>query len=189
MLRKLYRAMLSFLTSTISFPIKKHETPHTDSSHLIHSQLFGSQQSIVTQFHSITVSLAVHARLSKLIVLAGRFHSDVILSSFFAVVSLTRTIVYGNDVGALSHGSYTLAIVVSTHCCSENKGKPGFGYCVEVKYDVHCVLRRVVGNDVSTEGMVAVGVGVEAARATSVESIATVARSLVWQSRIMFSLS
>jgi hypothetical protein len=181
--------MLSFLTSTISFPIKKHETPHTNSSHLIHSQLFGSQQSIVTQFHSITVSLAVHARLSKLIVLAGRFHSDVILSSFFAVVSLTRTIVYGNEVGALSHGSYTLAIVVSTHCCSENKGKPGFGYCVEVKYDVHCVLRRVVGNDVSTEGMVAVGVGVEAARATSVESIATVARSLVWQSRVMFSLS
>jgi hypothetical protein len=122
-------------------------------------------------------------------VVAGRFHSDVILSSFFAVVSLTRNIVYGNGVGALSHVSYTLAIVVSTHCCSENKGKPGFGYCVDVKYDVLCVLRTVVGNDVSAEGMVAVGVGAEAARATSVKSVANVARTLVWYSRVMFSLS
>jgi hypothetical protein len=58
-----------------------------------------------------------------------------------------------------------------------------------VKYDVLCVLRTVVGNDVSAEGMVAVGVGAEAARATSVKSVANVARTLVWYSRVMFSLS
>lgn len=50
-------------------------------------------------------------------------------------------------------------MVVSTHCCSENKGSPGFGYSVEVEYEVHVVLVTVVGKDVNVEGMATVGVG------------------------------
>jgi hypothetical protein len=113
--------------------------------------------------------------LSKLIVLAGLFHSDVILNSFFAVVSLIRTIVYGKEVGALSQGSYTVTIVVSTHCCSENKGNPGFGYSVDVEYDVHFVFVRVVGKEVKAEGMAIVEVEMAAVRWSSVENMASLA--------------
>jgi hypothetical protein len=120
------------------------------------------------KFYSVSVSLTVHALLRRLIVLAGSFHSEVILNSFFAVIALIRTIVYGNEVGALSHGSYTAAIVVSTHCCSENKGNPGFGYCVEVEYEVHAVFITVVGKEVKAEGIATVGVGVVAVRGSSV---------------------
>ena len=52
-----------------------------------------------------TVSRTVQASLKRLIVVAGIFHCVVTLTSFLVVVSLTRTIVYGNEVGALSHGS------------------------------------------------------------------------------------
>jgi hypothetical protein len=90
-----------------------------------------------------------------------------------AVVSLIRTNVYGNEVGALSHGSYTATIVVSTHCCSENKGNPGLGYSVDVEYEVHFVLVNVVGNDVNDVGIVTVAVGVVAPRQSNVERTAS----------------
>lgn len=109
--------------------------------------------------------------LRRLIVLAGWFHCVVILSSFFAVVSLILTIVYGNEVGALSHGSYTAAIVVSTHCCSEKRGRPGFGYCVEVEYVVHFVFVIMVGNEVKVGGIATAGVGELDASAVSVKRI------------------